>query len=595
MAETFYEGDVRLNVRLDELNRQLDQAEATIHQRTRAVVQQQQQVVQSVQVASESGGGFLSTAGGLAKDAAGAFLLWRGRTLLLTSAMGALKTVGTAALRVLGPAAWLAVGTAVVNTTGRIESATRRASEAIRQLDGTREAALRANEALSDIPIVGGAASLAFRAQSDQFNVLGGFLVQAREGRVEMSRLGRTFDLVQRAARGMRRAIPAVTMLERIAKRNGVSFKTLGEEIQEVNAHLDTMAQRAAVIDRLQPGFDAVTDAAGQRTEQLRRAAEMAAASPAGRIDLRGEFAAADVNTSARQQAQQVNRPLAQDIRNIRASELSIAQQMIQVDQARTLANRALSDIEADRVASLEQVQRLTDTLADAEQRRVETARRLARAQANQDTFAFFREVSNLRLTADAAEADAAGRGFDAQRIRNEASRRSELARADTDAARELINRRYDARLEEINRREREEVQQQAELADERARRQLEDELRRQQELDQVLSRTREARLRAEGRDAEAAVEAINSRFAAQIEQAVLNGREDLADALRNLRDAEIEGVTTRRPQRASAEQVSASRFAAGRGEDDRVLREQLGVLARIERNTRGGTTAVLE
>lgn len=585
MAETFYEGDVKLQVRLDELQRQLDQSEALILQSERRVQQQRTRAIQQVQQVereASDGGGLVDGA----LTAVDAYTLLDRKLRLVKIGIGGIRVAGVLLTRVLAPAAIASGVLALGNATRSAERGLRDIVQAARQLDGSAESAQALRDELADIPIAGRAVVSVMNLFRRPAETLGRLVTTAKDGRIELNFLGRTVDTIQRTANG------ATSMLLGRLSRFLPAIQPIGRELDRLNAGIAETQRNIAALQFSGQVDAQFVDPLRGMADQVRRQAQLQGAASVERAELQGQFSAEDVNQRTLAAVRQINEEFNERAASIREEYVGL-ERVAELERNRTERNRRVNQAYEQQASALQAIRQITEGNVDAAQAELEAQRQITRERKIQEGGQSIIEIQGLRAAADAAEAEAGGRGFDAQRIQIENQRSQELFRAQGDIERREINRRFDARLEAIERREQEETARQAELREQRLDQELQDELTRQQRLDRVALETRRQRQINEGDTEGAERTAIRQDLQPQIEQALAAGNDRLATLLQGLLETRLEGVgrdeEVQQQRFAQAQQISASRFAAGPDASRQIdlSQRQLEVQEQIAKNTR--------
>jgi len=606
MAETFYEGDVRLTVRLDELDQQLLDAENTVRESSKrmadnAIVVQQsfnqsfQPIKKGADEASEStfslSGTILGLAGAISTVAGKAMLARRigqllNRTLALT-------------VRFLGPIGLAAGVLITARAMNELNQSVGRVKNAFDELDGTRAKMDLFINALGRVPIVGGLASFAVKAVSKDYQVLDQVLIKANEdGTINLRLLGQVTSALQSVGNG---AVWAMSRFLGMGE-SGVAFGQIADEIDEVNERLRVMNARAEATLAMMTN-KSITDSSFVSVENTdRRLAIDSATNNLERVTLQAGFDTEDLERQYDAMVKSINKKQSEELAKLRSmddKELPLAERTARQEAIMHQTHNALAIIEKNRLSDLEKRAQLNQVLiAQAKQQQIEedilAAQQREARKEDED-----RRIKNAQSEAGIVEAMLSGDDFRAQRLRVQQSRFSEIERAQTQEEVSAINDRYNARLKMIDQREAEEVARRAEIRDEQAKQEIEDEIRRQHEIDMIYGQAEEARLRSEGNNQAADIASINRQFDSRALEAELDGNTALIEALETLREEMIkaaskeEEVKQEEERFVSAQQVSATRFAASENAP-RIQQDQLEVLRRIDSNTRNPKAAVL-
>lgn len=470
MAETFGEADVILRGRLDLLLQDLDESERIVIGHTERLAQAQAEAVSQivvVQQQAERGNG------SLAVSAVSAYGAWKSLRTIIRGVRLALMAIPAVATTVSAALSVVAVGGAVVLAGAigllgdkmlRTQDAAEDMLEAFGRMDGSQQRAIEFAEALERIPVIGRAMANIFLLNSDAAGqadrALASVVATIEDGRVEVGLMGRAIN-----------GLINITTPGIIARLLGFDIDIVGD-IREVNAELERMqqlmevrGQSIAIAQSVMPGSDAAARSA-------QRDAALAAAEGVERVRLQEQFRHDDAMRAFDAEQRKVREGLNAQIEAIRERGGSARRVQEQIDQALHDARATEAAIEKNRLAAAANLERAAQTrihLAEQEQAKQEQIKQI---EAERAAAAKADAQERLRAATAAANAEAGGDSFGAQRIGNEAQRQQALR----DAVREgnedridLINAFYDAQAALVDRREREQMDRDEQLARDRA------------------------------------------------------------------------------------------------------------------------------
>lgn len=610
MAETFGEADVIIRARLDELNKDLADSERLIDQSTERVTQAQVRAQQEVSAATEEASNSGYRQGVMLGFVTSHFRLFRRGVMASIKAIAMIPIVAKAASVALvglttGGIAVVALGLGLIMEKAlQAERGMERLTDAADRLDGSRERVREFADVLARVPLLGRLAATAFLALNGETEAAqesyARMVATIEDGEVKVGMLGR-------AVNGLVNAIPHVGFARMLGFDTDfvAGIEKANEKIREMNALMAVQKNtvtidrqvvgeaegfsRGAARDKELVGLEGVErvralerhrheDAMRQLDEQERRRNEMHSAQVTG---IREAMEAEEISRRAG------NTMIAMLEENHR-------QRVETIQQEREQGERDLNAAMEERVRIAQQEADEQEKLARMQERRAEAARQ--------------NEKGRLIGGAASTRLQAAGRDFDAQRVDLIMQRREALRRIEVEGNEDLLaetEQYYDARADLINRREEEQLARDKEMAEKRAEaerktmerereRQEQEEFDTQQKNDQLRSQILQARMRQQGMEVEAQQEAIRQRYQQMIDQMEREGNRVGADLARDLRDLEIEAAGQQdRGRQAEFQQITLSRFAPGMGQDDKIERDQLSALAKIERNTRNERPAV--